>query len=268
MTPRDFSEMDIHLALDGELPEEDRADYEAWLKAHPEMQAKAENLAADQTRLRQALPDLGAEEIPSRLASVLSAPAREKLEGGWSFGWAAAGAAALLLIGGAGGYFIGSTRMVPPEPVQAETSEVEIADAAIAAHVVYAAEKLHVVEVGADQEDHLERWLSNRTGLSITAPDLSSQGLVFVGGRLLPAVRGTAAQLMYQDNLGNRVSLYMTRDESGLDTGFRQHEGHGAKALYWLESGYGCALVGKLPDKQLDAAASSAYRQLLHTYKR
>ena len=32
MTRRDFSERDIHLALDNELPGDERAGYEAWLE--------------------------------------------------------------------------------------------------------------------------------------------------------------------------------------------------------------------------------------------
>ena len=39
MSRRDFTERDIHMALDGELPGEERADYEAWLDANPEMKA-------------------------------------------------------------------------------------------------------------------------------------------------------------------------------------------------------------------------------------
>ena len=41
MIARDFNERDIHLALDGELPEDDRAAYEAWLSAHPDMKARS-----------------------------------------------------------------------------------------------------------------------------------------------------------------------------------------------------------------------------------
>ncbi|RUZ79222.1 anti-sigma factor, partial [Mesorhizobium sp. M7A.F.Ca.US.003.02.2.1] len=33
MIRRDFSERDIHMALDGELPADERAAYDAWLDA-------------------------------------------------------------------------------------------------------------------------------------------------------------------------------------------------------------------------------------------
>ena len=39
MSRRDFSLNDIHLALDGELSADERADFEHWLDAHPDMKA-------------------------------------------------------------------------------------------------------------------------------------------------------------------------------------------------------------------------------------
>ncbi|TIW85606.1 MAG: anti-sigma factor, partial [Mesorhizobium sp.] len=41
MIRRDFSERDIHMALDGELPADERAAYDAWLDANPEMRARS-----------------------------------------------------------------------------------------------------------------------------------------------------------------------------------------------------------------------------------
>ena len=55
MSRREFTERDIHMALDGELPEEERADYEAWLDANPEMKARSVRFEADRTRLRRHL---------------------------------------------------------------------------------------------------------------------------------------------------------------------------------------------------------------------
>ena len=41
MTRRDFTERDIHMALDGELPADELADYQAWLDGNPEMKARS-----------------------------------------------------------------------------------------------------------------------------------------------------------------------------------------------------------------------------------
>ncbi|TGQ50466.1 anti-sigma factor, partial [Mesorhizobium sp. M1C.F.Ca.ET.212.01.1.1] len=37
----------------------------------------------------------------------------------------------------------------------------------------------------------------------------------------------------------------------------------GPQAVYWLDKGYGCAVVGSLPRERLAAVAKSAYGQLL-----
>ena len=55
----------------------------------------------------------------------------------------------LIAVGVAGGY--GSARRLASKSIR----KTRFADSAIAAHNIYAAEKLHVVEVGADQKDHL-----------------------------------------------------------------------------------------------------------------
>ena len=34
-------------------------------------------------------------------------------------------------------------------------------------------------------------------------------------------------------------------------------------AVYWLDKGYGCAIVGALPQERLAAVARNAYRQLI-----
>ena len=47
MTRRDFSIRDIHMALDGELPADEREDFAHWLETNPEMKALNARFAAD-----------------------------------------------------------------------------------------------------------------------------------------------------------------------------------------------------------------------------
>src|SRR5690606_24912910 len=67
MSGRDFTERDIHMALDGELPGEDRAGYEAWLAANPDMQARRTRYAGDADALRSAFAGVLDEPVPARL---------------------------------------------------------------------------------------------------------------------------------------------------------------------------------------------------------
>ena len=80
MSGRDFTERDIHMALDGELPGEERAAYEAWLNANPEMKARSLRYAADVEALRTAFAGVADEPVPARLTRAVfgEAPARPR----------------------------------------------------------------------------------------------------------------------------------------------------------------------------------------------
>jgi anti-sigma factor RsiW len=256
MTGRDFTLSDIHLAIDGELAADDRPDFERWLEANPDIKALAARFQRDRAALAGALAPVLDEPVPPRLAAAVSGEARPQRP------WlkvlrAAAAAAVLLAVGAAGGYWAGM-----PRP-DGETLEERIVGDAIVAHAMYAAEKLHMVEVGVDQEAHLLGWLSKRVGTTLVAADFSTEGFSLIGGRLLPLAELPAAQLMYQDQSGNRVSLYVIVDKNGEDTGFRRYAERNAVALYWVDRGYCYAVTGAASEDTLAAIAKAAYRQLL-----
>jgi anti-sigma factor RsiW len=257
MSRRDFTERDIHMALDGELPQEERADFQSWLDANPEMKARSLRFEADRTRLQNTFAGVLEERAPDRLTKLVvgevSRPAAAAPR------WRMAAAAALLLALGAGGGYVAGVGGLGLE-AQAED---ELAEEAIAAHTIYAAEQRHAVEVGANDKDHLLGWLSKRLGLTLIAPDLKAEGFELVGGRLLPAGQKIAALLLYEDAKGDRISVYVTTEGEEKAKGIYRLETGGASAVYWLDEGWGCAVVGTLPQEQLLDVGRKAYRQLL-----
>ena len=257
MSRRDFIERDIHMALDGELPEEECAGFQSWLEANPEMKARSLRFEADRARLRDTFAGVLDERVPDRLAGLVRGEAKRPSTG--VRGWRMAAAAALLLALGAGGGYLAGVGGLGLEA----QAEEELAEEAIAAHTIYAAEQRHAVEVGADDKDHLLGWLSKRLGLTLIAPDLTAEGFELVGGRLLPAGQKTAALLLYEDGRGNRVSIYVTAEGAGKAKGIYRDETGEASAVYWLDKGWGCAVVGALPQEQLLDVGRKAYRQLL-----
>ncbi|RWD99323.1 MAG: anti-sigma factor, partial [Mesorhizobium sp.] len=242
MTRRDFSERDIHMALDGELPGEERVAYDAWLEANPEMKAKSARYIADRVALRAALAGVMDEPVPARLRQAVLGEAPARAPAWRSRWWLSAAAAAVLMVGVLGGYVAGIDGIG-----RINESDDQLAEQAIAAHVIYAAEKRHAVEVPASEKDHLQTWLSNRVGLKLVAPDLAAEGFQLVGGRLLPAGdQGKAAMLLYEDAKGERISLFVTAESSQTTKGTYTAEADGPEAVYWLDKGYGCAVVGSL----------------------
>ena len=131
------------------------------------------------------------------------------------------------------------------------------------AHVVYSPEVRHPVEVGAEQVAHLVQWLSKRLGTSLQAPHLQTAGFQLLGGRLLPDQGKAAAQFMYQDAAGRRVTLYVRKAVKGnQETAFRFAREEGLSVFYWVEGEAGYALSGDLPKDDLLKLAELSYRQL------
>lgn len=259
MRPRTFSEQDIHLSLDNELPLDDQPGFEVWLEAHPDMKALSLRYAEDKASLQEAFKDVMQEPVPPAMMEMLASSHQDNRAGNslWKF---AAIAASLLLVGGLGGYL---TSQVSQAPVQVADGARQIIDGAINAHLIFASEKTHVVDVGANDVQGLNSWLSDRVGMKLVAPDLKTQGFELVGGRLLPQGETAAAQFMYQDAEGNRLSLYITRYNAKAVKGYQLVEERGAKSLYWQEDGFGCSITGSLPKERLTEIAKAAYKQFM-----
>lgn len=143
-------------------------------------------------------------------------------------------------------------------PLNAQPSFVRNADRAYA---VYAPEKRHAVEVQAAETSHLVRWLSARLDRQLMVPSLQEYGYAFVGGRLLPGESSPAAQFMYQDDQGKRLTLYITasRDAPGPPSRDASGVGHfrdGQRiTFYWRAQGMAYAVSGHASDAHLRNAA-------------
>ena len=167
----------------------------------------------------------------------------------------AAAAVLLVAVSGLSGWF---GRELATGLSQADFSLVS---EAMAAHSLYTREVVHAVEVKADQEEHLATWLSKRLDRPLVIPDLRKQGMTFVGGRLLPANGGPAAQYMYEDESGKRVTLYIVPAAGKEETSLRYTASNGLVSWLWTDNELECALVGDLPRERLQEIAMSAYKQ-------
>ncbi|MBU4500619.1 MAG: anti-sigma factor [Gammaproteobacteria bacterium] len=135
---------------------------------------------------------------------------------------------------------------------------------AAVAYVTYASEVTHPVEIQASNEDHLEAWLSKRLGMNLKAPKLGTAGFALMGGRLLAGTQGPAAQFMYEDSVGRRLTLYVKTQEMGHDKSksFAFAQEKEVNAFYWIDGGTGYVLSGNLGRRDLFKVAEVAYQQL------
>jgi anti-sigma factor RsiW len=139
---------------------------------------------------------------------------------------------------------------------------------AAAAHAVYVPEQRHPVEVAAQQQAHLVQWLSKRLGVALKPPVLEAQGFHLMGGRLLPGESGQArAQFMYEDQAGQRVTLYVSvlKPETAATSApasFEWSSDGASHGFYWIDGRQGYALSASLPRERMQALANAVYQQL------
>ena len=237
-----MNEADLHAYFDGELPEARRAEVAAWLHEHPEAQTMLDDWALQATELKASFPE--GEGL------TLRRPAPR------SFGWQAmAASVAVAVISASGGWALrGAVQpAATPSPVQM----------AMDAHLTFVSEVIHPVEVQAAEEDHLLKWLSNRLGGEIQAPDLASAGFSLLGGRLLPNMGQNAGQFMYENASGGRVTLYVTPTPNAAEVAFQFLELNGLEAFYWVDKDMSYALVGQVTKDALRGLAIKVYEQLI-----
>jgi anti-sigma factor RsiW len=131
------------------------------------------------------------------------------------------------------------------------------------AHLVYASEVRHPVEVTAKEQDHLVKWLSKRLNTELKVPVLASEGYELLGGRLLPGPEGPVAQFMYQEGSGRRLTVYVTgKAHQDPVTAFRFMQAGNVSVFYWVDRDCGYAISGDIGRPELSRVANVIYKQL------
>jgi len=111
----------------------------------------------------------------------------------------------------------------------------------------------------------LNKWLSKRLNTKLTAPDLTASGYHLVGGRLLPSTEERmAAQYMYENSAGSRVTLYVRRGDWEHKTQTISYsEQDGLSMFYWTDNDMGYALTSNARKDMQQEMARDAYTQLI-----
>lgn len=250
---RSVSDVELHAYLDGEMSEGDSEGMREWLEEHPEAAQRMMQHRAIGEEMHRAYDTVLSEPVPERLQAVL---ADRRLQPRRWGPMRLAAAIAFLALGALAGFVAGRLPFGPG------SSQPDFVANALGAHAVFVPEVRHPVEVTASDRDHLEKWLSKRLGARLVAPGLADQGFTLVGGRLLADGASPAAQLMYEDTGGRRLTLFIVKADVDGQTALRYAASGIYSALYWIDRPLGCAIVGNLPREQLQSIATRAYAAL------
>lgn len=247
-------ESQLHAYVDGALSATEHAAVEATLAADPELKARAEAYRAQNQVLHAAFDPIMVEPRPPAIEAALG---RRRL--GWMALTARAVAVmALVVASGWGGWLL--------RGMQAPVAQASFADTfvryAASAHMVYLPEVRHPVEVAASEEAHLVAWLSKRLGRPLKAPALTALGFNLVGGRLLPSGPAPAAQFMYENEAGQRLTMYVRGNDPATsgETAFRYIRHNGVSMFYWMDPNLAYAVIGEVEKKRLLEIARMAYQ--------
>lgn len=243
--------------VDGALGESEKAAVESALARDAQANQRVLRLIEQRRLLHERFDPVLLEPIPARLH--LRRPP-------W-FGYARA--AAVLTAGIAIGLALPFAWQGAPPAGLASSSAAPATPAAALparaarAHLVFAAEVRHPVEVDASQQEHLVNWLSKRLGTKLKVPVLVQEGYELLGGRLLPGPEGPVAQFMYQESSGKRLTLYVSARAKGENqTAFRFAQEGAVSVFYWIDGSWGYALSGDIDRPALSRISTTVYRQL------
>jgi anti-sigma factor RsiW len=224
---QNLTDTDLHRFVDGELNDADARAVADLVAADERLKRKVEEYREINRRLEQIYAEQ--QPVPARLLMAVSASR------GFAFERIAA-AFVWLIIGGVIGYLThdryGANEYVRPVVVEAAY-----------AHTVYVPEVRHPVEVNADQKDHLNAWLSKRLNRPIAAP------------------HRPAAQFMFEDEAGSRITLYIRHALDTRETSFRHAENDDLGIVYWVDDGLAYALTAAATRQELIDAAGIVYRE-------
>ncbi|MHB9022173.1 MAG: anti-sigma factor family protein [Halothiobacillus sp.] len=270
MTPSSITEHELHAYIDGQLPPERIADVEGYLRDHPEQARRILAYRHQTDSLQQMFEPMLEESIPDRFHRPQRNPLA--LNGRWSL-------AASIMLSVSTGILIGwLLRDAWTQPTGAgdiaefntannatthNTAALNLARRAAIAHAVYSPDMRHPVEINANHEDQLVTWLSNRLGVALTPPKLSTLGYTLIGGRLLPGNEGPVAQFMYHNAAGKRVTLYITHEaKDNKTTAFQFAQEGPIGVFFWIDRGFGYAISAGADQQELGRIAVAVYDQL------
>lgn len=242
--------------LDGELSPSDELAFERALAKDPELAKQIAALQVADDMGRQILAAELEEDVPEHLVDTImsfeAAPAaNEPKAPSGIFKWSIAASVAALFIGFAGGFYV--QQATAPQSVVASRGWLDdIADY----HRIYSKQVRHLVEVGAEEKDHIEGWLTKTVGAPVQVPDLSNFGLTFQGARLLVAAGKPVAQLVYTNSDGAVVALCVIQNPSPRDSIGVEQRGEFEMVL-WGGENSNLVIVGDVGESDLETIARS-----------
>jgi anti-sigma factor RsiW len=192
------------------------------------------------------------EEFYTPNAALVSAASRPAARPRLRHGLALAASLAIAIAGfGGGAMWAGD----------APSGHVEFLAEVAEYHEIYSRETRHLVEVPAEQVEHLRAWLGQRLARNLDVPDLTAAGLRFAGARMLIINERPVAQLMYTREKGLPIGLCLTQ-VTGNPSSISVERRGAMQLASWEDGYYGYVVVGDMDAADARDIAERARLQL------
>ena len=242
-------ETEFHAYIDGELDEVARARVKAHLATHPLDRERVAAYRRHKALLRACLThnsegDDSAAET-NRLVDTLAARLERRRH--WpSLGQVAAGIA----------IFVAGALTHPAHKAYQEWRVPPVVEAAAQAHEVFGDDPVRPIELAATSQRETVARLAEHLGEDVQIPDLTFLGHRFVGGRLLSSATGPMAQLLYEDRLKRRLTIYLSAQDTGSGPHVEVVKVASVSAGYWKDGDITYTVVAEMESDALLEVAS------------
>jgi anti-sigma factor RsiW len=249
---RPISEEDLHGFIDGMLDPARREAVQRYLDAHPETAARIATYRSQGEALRAALAPFADQPLPAELGlkSLVEAQRRR-----FARNRQIAAAVAILCTGGFAGWFGNQSLSAPTRGVHA------LAQEAVDNYHVYAADAHRPVELTPDERATLVRWVSERLGAPVDAPDLRAAGYRFLGGRLVTTPNGPAALFVYEGEAADRLAVMARPMTVDRNRAMSERSFGALDGVTWSRNGLGFSVVAPRGSSRLAPAVEEVRRQ-------
>jgi anti-sigma factor RsiW len=218
-----IDEDDLHAYVDGRLDTARREMVSRHLAANPVQHQRVADWAAHAEDLRRALRPDDANEQSLMLARLAG-------------------------LRGVGGWAIRGS--------QSPTEIARLGVEAASAYRIFANDPSRSVEISSDNQAELVAWMTQKLGRRILLPDLAAQGYHLVGGRVLAAMYGPAAMLVYRDAADNRITIYVQPMRIGEPAAMRPFEAQAVDGYAWIAHQVGYTVMSDGHLAQLRSVAA------------
>ena len=252
----DIQEQDLHAYVDKQLSEKKAQAVEELIRKDPQIAAKVHQWQQQNDLITQHFDHKYSDEIPERL-NIDKLNQSQKIPSSLPRYYSMAASIFLMLISGMTGWYLKDLS----DPIQ--QNKISFVNSAISAYEVFSVEVLHPVEVSVDKKAHLVSWLSKRVDHPLKVPELQQYGYKLLGGRLLAMKKGQpAAQFMFEDDTGERITLLVSKYTSYNDHSLLFKKDKKVNAFYWMDNNIAYSVSGKVQRDKLKSLSKSVYRQI------